>query len=67
MNLTDEQKLALAQRISAQFNEWVNDELTYQIEEMKDDDELSYEYYSNPADSRDIKDLVADLIVVTVA
>jgi len=67
MNLTDEQKLALAQRISAQFNEWVNDELTYQIEEMKDDDELSYEYYSSPADARDIKDLVADLIVVTVA
>ena len=67
MNLTDEQKLALAQRISAQFNDWVNDELTYQVEEMKDDDELSYEYYANPADSRDIKDLVADLILVTVS
>lgn len=65
MNLTDDQKLALAQRISAQFTEWVNEELTYQIEEMKDDDELSYEYYANPADSRDVMDIVTDLIVVT--
>ena len=67
MNLTDDQKLALAQRISEQFSEWVNEELTYQIEEMKDDDQLSYEYYANPADSRDIRDLVSDLIIVTVS
>lgn len=66
MNLTDEQKLALAQRISAEFTEWVNDELAYQIEEMKDHDEISYEYYANPADARDVTNLVTDLIVVTV-
>ena len=36
MNLTTDQKQALAQRIYDEFGGFVKDELEYQIEDMKD-------------------------------
>ena len=66
MNLTKDQKLALANRIVAEYSVWVKDELRYQIENMKDLDELSWEYYPADSDVDDITDLVIDMIAVPV-
>jgi len=66
MNLTTDQKLALAQRIADEFGSFVNSELDYQVEDMKDNDELSWEYYIQPEDAKDITNLVVDMIAVPV-
>lgn len=67
MNLTPDQRLALAQRITDEFSLFVKEELTYQIEDMKDNDQLSYDYYCSDTDRDDIMKLVIDLIAVPVA
>ena len=67
MNLTSDQKLALAQRISDEFTGFVKEELTYQVEDMKDNDELDHLYYVTPSDVEGITKLVIDLIAVPVA
>ena len=51
MNLTEEQRLALAQRIYDEFNGFVQAELEYQVEDMKDQDQLSWSYYLNSNDA----------------
>jgi len=66
MNLTKDQKLALANRIANEYVAWVKDELAYQIDNMKDLDELNWEYYASDSDVEDITELVIDLIAVTV-
>jgi len=67
MKLTDEQKLALAQRISDEFGGFVKEELQYQVEDMKDNDELSWEYHLEDRDAKDITNIVIDLITVPVS
>ena len=67
MNLTPDQRLALAQRITDEFNGFVKEELTYQVDDMKDNDELDHSYYVTPSDVEDITKLVIDLIFVPVA
>ena len=68
MNLTDNQKLALAKRIVDAYSDWVKDELEYQIELMKDNDEISYEYYdTRDAETEDIRNLVIDMLAVPVS
>lgn len=66
MELTQSQKIALAQRISDEFSGFIREEYQYQIENMKDNDELSWEYRPNVQDGEDIKELVIDLIAVPV-
>ena len=66
MNLTTDQKQALAQRIYDEFSGFVKDELEYQIEDMKDNDMLSWEYYSTPEDQQEILSLVQDMVSTTV-
>ena len=66
MNLSTDQKLALANRIANEYSVWVKDELRYQIENMKDLDELNWEYYPSDKDTEDITELVIDLIAVPV-
>ena len=66
MELTKEQQLELAQRIVDEFTGFVKEELQYQIEDMKDNDELDWDYYINDTDSNRIKQLVVDLIAVPV-
>lgn len=66
-NLTPDQHLALAQRIVDEFSGFVIEELEYQVENMKDNDQLSYDYFINPTDSDIIKSLVVDLITVPVS
>ena len=67
MNLTNDQRLALAQRITDEFNLFVNEELAYQVDDMKDNDELDHSYYITSSDQEDITKLVIDLIAVPVA
>ena len=67
MNLTDKQRILLAQRISDEFGGFINQELQYQIESLKDDDILDWDYYANEVDTKAIRDLVIELITVPVA
>ena len=67
MTLTTDQRLALAQRITDEFNLFVKEELAYQVEDMKDNDQLSHEYYITPSDQEDIANMVIDLIAVPVS
>jgi hypothetical protein len=66
MNLTTDQRLALAQRITDEFTLFVKEELAYQVEDMKDNDRLNHDYYITPSDQEDITKLVIDLIAVPV-
>ena len=66
MNLTTDQRLSLAQRIADEFRGFVKEELQYQVEDMKDNDELSYDYYTSQDDADNIMKLVIDLIAVPV-
>lgn len=67
MNLTSDQQLALAQRIYDEFNGFVKEELTYQVDDMKDNDELDHSYYVTPSDVEGITKLVIDLVAVPVS
>ena len=67
MDLTTDQRLALAQRITDEFGVFINEELSYQIDDMKDNDELDHSYYVTDQDTDDITKLVIDLIAVPVA
>jgi len=67
MELTKEQQLELAQRIVDEFTGFVKEELQYQVEDMKDNDELNWDYYITDTDSDRIKQLVVDLIAVPVS
>ena len=67
MDLTPDQKIALAQRIYDNFGSFVSSELEYQIEDMKDNDELDWDYYLDPKDAKDITQLLVDLIAVPVS
>lgn len=67
MNLSNDQRLALAQRITDEFQSFINEELVYQVEDMKDNDELDHSYYITSTDQKEITKLVIDLIAVPVA
>ena len=67
MNLSTDQRLALAQRIADEYRQWINNEFEYQVEDMKDNDELSWDYYTSPTDIEDIINLVTGIISVPVA
>ena len=67
MNLTTDQRLALAQRITDEFKLFVKEELAYQVDDMKDNDQLNHDYYITPSDQEDITKLVIDLIAVPVS
>lgn len=66
MTLTEAQKQALAQRIFDEFRGFIKTELEYQVEDMKDQDELAWEYYLTQKDAEDITEQVIDMIAVPV-
>lgn len=66
MTLTEAQKQALAQRIFDEFRGFIKSELEYQVEDMKDQDELAWEYYLTQKDAEDITEQVIDMIAVPV-
>lgn len=67
MTLTNDQQRALAQRITDEFNMFIKEELAYQVDDMKDNDELDHSYYITPSDVGDITKLVIDMIAVPVS
>ena len=67
MNLTNDQRIALAQRITDEFGVFIKSELTYQVDDMKDNDELDHSYYVTTTDVEDITKLVIDMIAVPVS
>lgn len=67
MTLTEAQKQALAQRIFDEFRGFIKSELEYQVEDMKDQDELAWEYYLTQKDAEDITEKVVDMIAVPVS
>ena len=62
MQLNAEQRLVLAQRIADEFTGFVKEELQYQVEDMKDNDELSWDYFVNDADQEAVLQEVIDLV-----
>ena len=66
MELTQNQKIALAQRIADEFSGFIKEEYNYQVETMKDNDELAWEYHPSAEDGEDIKQIVIDMIAVPV-
>ncbi len=67
MKLTAEQRVALAERIADEFYGFVTEEYNYQVENMKDNDELSWDYDTNGQDAEDIRKMVIDIIAVPVS
>ena len=67
MDLNNEQRQLLAQRIADEFTGFVKEELQYQVEDMKDNDELSWDYYVNDTDRAAVLRLVIDLVAVPVS
>lgn len=66
MNLTKDQTQELAQRIYNELTGFMKEELQYQIEDMKDNDLLSWEYFSTVEDEREILSLVNDMVTTAV-
>ena len=62
MQLNAEQRLVLAQRIADEFTGFVKEELQYQVEDMKDNDELSWDYYVQDADREAVLQEVINLV-----
>ena len=67
MKLTAEQRVALAERIADEFYGFVTEEYNYQVENMKDNDELSWDYEATGQDAEDIRKMVIDIIAVPVS
>ena len=62
MQLNADQRLVLAQRIADEFTGFVKEELQYQVEDMKDNDELSWDYFVNDADQEAVLQEVISLV-----
>ena len=63
MKLTAEQKTVLSQRIADEFSGWMKEETEYQIDNMKDNDELDWSYYMSEWDRAEISQMVEKMIV----
>ena len=63
MKLTAEQKKMLAERIADEFSGWMKEETEYQIESMKDNDELDWSYYMSEWDRAEVAQMVEKMIV----
>jgi len=63
MKLTAEQKTILAQRIAGEFKAWMVEEMEYQIDNMKDNDELDWSYYMSEWDRAEVSQMVEKMIV----
>jgi len=63
MKLTAEQKTILAQRIADEFKAWMVEEMEYQIDNMKDNDELDWSYYMSEWDRAEVSQMVEKMIV----
>ena len=63
MKLTAQQKTILAERNADEFSGWLKEETRYQIDNMKDNDELDWSYYLSEWDRADVAQMVEKLII----
>ena len=63
MKLTAQQKTILAERIADEFSGWLKEETRYQIDNMKDNDELDWRYYLSEWDRADVAQMVEKTII----
>jgi len=63
MKLTAEQKTILSERIANEFKAWMVEEMEYQIDNMKDNDELDWSYYMSEWDRAEVSQLVENMVV----
>ncbi len=64
MTLTEQQKIKLSQAVYNSFSQFYEEELKFQVESLKDNDELNWLYTVTPQDSEEIYDRVQDLFRV---
>ena len=62
MKLTDDQINMLSERIFDAMGGWFDDEMTFQLDYMKDNDELDWNYYLDGADNMKVFRLVQKLV-----
>ena len=67
MKLTPAQTQQLSQLIANEFKAWMTDEMEYQIDSMKDNDELDWGYYLNEWDRQAVAETVMKLIAPVTA
>ena len=61
MSLSEQQKIKLSQLVYNSFSQFYEEELKFQVESLKDNDELNWLYMVTPQDSEEIYDLVQEL------
>ena len=61
MNLTEHQKIKLSQLVYDSFSSFYEEELKFQVESLKDNDELNWTYTVTPQDSEEIYNKVQEL------
>ena len=62
MKLTAEQTAQLSNLIANEFKAWMVEEMEYQIDFMKDQDQLDWGYYLNEWDRAEVADRVLKII-----
>ena len=62
MKLTAEQKTILSERIADEFKAWMVEEMEYQIDNMKDNDELDWSYYMSEWDRQEVSQMVERMV-----
>ena len=62
MKLTAEQTAQLSRLIADEFKAWMVEEMEYQVDFMKDQDELDWGYYLNEWDRQEVADRVLKII-----
>ena len=67
MKLTPAQTAQLSNLIANEFKAWMSEEMEYQLDFMKDNDELDWGYYLNEWDRQAVAEAVLKMIApVTV-
>ena len=64
MNLTEQQKIQLSQLVYQSFSTFYEEELKFQVEALKDNDELNWTYVVTPEDSEKIYQKVKELFTL---
>ena len=64
MNLSEQQKIQLSQLVYDSFSTFYEEELKFQVESLKDNDELNWTYVVTPQDSEEIYQRVQELFIL---
>ena len=67
MKLTPAQTQQLSQLIANEFKAWMSEEMEYQLDFMKDQDELDWGYYLNEWDRQAVAEEVLKMIAPVTA